>query len=257
MIEFFDSHAHYNDKIFDEDRDVLIDRMYKEGITRIIVAGNNVDTTKTALEIAQKHTHIYATAGLHPQDIKNIDKDIVEIERLSKAPKIVAIGEIGLDYHYGKEDAKEQKFAFIKQIELANKLDLPIVIHSRDAYIDTIDVLKNKVCPNKKGVFHCCQLNRELIKEALNLGFNISFAGSITFKNSKNVKECLELIPLDRLQIETDAPYLSPEPLRGTRNNSINMKITAQKIADLKSVSIEKVAQITYENTFRMFKRIK
>ena len=257
MIEFFDSHAHYNDEQFDNDRDELIEKMYKEGITKIIVAGSNVETSKEAIEIAEKYDFIYATAGIHPQDIENIDKDILEIENLSTHKKVVAIGEIGLDYHYTKDKKEEQKYAFIKQIELANKVNLPIVIHCRDAYIDTIDILKNKILPNKRGVFHCCQLNMELIKDALNLGFNISFAGPVTFKNSKNVKECIDLIPLDRLQIETDAPYLSPEPLRGTRNNSINMKLTAQKIADLKQISLEELAKITYENTLRMFEKIK
>lgn len=257
MIEFFDSHAHYNDEQFDNDRDELIEKMYKEGITKIIVAGSNVETSKEAIEIAEKYDFIYATAGIHPQDIENIDKDILEIENLSTHKKVVAIGEIGLDYHYTKDKKEEQKYAFIKQIELANKVNLPIVIHCRDAYIDTIDILKNKILPNKRGVFHCCQLNMELIKDALNLGFNISFAGPVTFKNSKNVKECLDLIPLDRLQIETDAPYLSPEPLRGTRNNSINMKLTAQKTADLKQISLEELAKITYENTLRMFEKIK
>ena len=257
MIEFFDSHAHYNDEQFENDRDELIEKMYKEGITKIIVAGSNVETSKEAIEIAEKYDFIYATAGIHPQDIENIDKDILEIENLSTHKKVVAIGEIGLDYHYTKDNKEEQKYAFIKQIELANKVNLPIVIHCRDAYIDTIDILKNKILPNKRGVFHCCQLNMELIKDALNLGFNISFAGPVTFKNSKNVKECIDLIPLDRLQIETDAPYLSPEPLRGTRNNSINMKLTAQKIADLKQISLEELAKITYENTLRMFEKIK
>ena len=257
MIEFFDSHAHYNDEQFDNDRDELIEKMYKDGITKIIVAGSNVETSKEAIKIAEKYDFIYATAGIHPQDIENIDKDILEIENLSTHKKVVAIGEIGLDYHYTKDKKEEQKYAFIKQIELANKVNLPIVIHCRDAYIDTIDILKNKILPNKRGVFHCCQLNMELIKDALNLGFNISFAGPVTFKNSKNVKECIDLIPLDRLQIETDAPYLSPEPLRGTRNNSINMKLTAQKIADLKQISLEELAKITYENTLRMFEKIK
>ena len=256
MIEFFDSHAHYNDEQFDGDRDELIEKMYKEGITKIIVAGSNVETSKQAIEIAEKYDFIYATTGIHPQDIENLEIDLGEIEKLSSHKKVVAIGEIGLDYHYTKENKEEQKQAFIKQIELANRVDLPIVIHCREAYIDTIDILKNVVLPNKRGVFHCCQLNMELIKDALSLGFNISFAGPVTFKNSKNVKECLDLIPLNRLQIETDAPYLSPEPLRGTRNNSINMKLTAQKIADLKCVSLEELAKVTYENTLRMFEKI-
>lgn len=257
MIEFFDSHAHYNDEQYNIDRDELIKKMYNEGITKIIIAGNSIETTKSAIAIAEKYAHIYATVGIHPYDIKNIDKDLLEVEELSKHSKVVAIGEIGLDYYYTKENKEEQKEAFIKQIKLADKLGLPIVIHSRDAYMDTIDILKNVACPSKKGVFHCCQLNMELIKDALSLGFNISFAGPVTFKNSKNVKECLDLIPLDKLQIETDAPYLSPEPFRGTRNNSINMKITAQKIADIKEVSLETIANVTYKNTLRMFEKIR
>ena len=257
MVEFFDSHAHYNDEQFDNDRDELIEKMYKEGITKIIVAGSNVDTSKEAIEIAEKYDFIYATVGIHPQDIGNVDKDLIQIEKLSSHKKVVAIGEIGLDYYYTKDNKEEQKDAFIKQIELANKVNLPIVIHCRDAYMDTINILKNIISPNKSGVFHCCQLNMELIKEALKLGFNISFAGPVTFKNSKNVKECLDLIPLNRLQIETDAPYLSPEPFRGTRNNSINMKLTAQKIADLKEISLEELAKVTYENTLRIFENVK
>lgn len=257
MIEFFDSHAHYNDEQYNNDRDELIKKMYNEGITKIIIAGNSIETTKSAIAIAEKYAHIYATVGIHPYDIKNIDKDLLEVEELSKHSKVVAIGEIGLDYYYTKENKEEQKEAFIKQIKLADKLGLPIVIHSRDAYMDTMDILKNVACPSKKGVFHCCQLNMELIKDALSLGFNISFAGPVTFKNSKNVKECLDLIPLDKLQIETDAPYLSPEPFRGTRNNSINMKITAQKIADIKEVSLETIANVTYKNTLRMFEKIR
>ncbi len=257
MIEFFDSHAHYNDQQYDNDRDELIKKMYNEGITKIIVAGNNVETTKSAIALAEKYEHIYATAGIHPDDIENISSDLVEIEKLAKHPKVVAIGEIGLDYYHTKDNKDKQKEAFAKQIEIANRLELPIVIHSRDAHIDTVSVLKDIISPIKKGVFHCCQLNMELIKEALALGFNISFAGPVTFKNSKNVKECLDLIPLDRLQIETDAPYLSPEPYRGTRNNSINMKITAQKIADMKEISLEKLAKATYENTLRVFEKIK
>ena len=257
MMEFFDSHAHYNDEQFDNDRDELIEKMYKEGITKIIVAGSNVDTSKEAIEIAEKYDFIYATVGIHPQDIGNVDKDLIQIEKLSSHKKVVAIGEIGLDYYYTKDNKEEQKDAFIKQIELANKVNLPIVIHCRDAYMDTINILKNIISPNKSGVFHCCQLNMELIKEALKLGFNISFAGPVTFKNSKNVKECLDLIPLNRLQIETDAPYLSPEPFRGTRNNSINMKLTAQKIADLKEISLEELAKVTYENTLRIFENVK
>lgn len=182
------------------------------------------------------------------------EQTIEEIEKLAKNnKKVVAIGEIGLDYYWNKENKEEQKQWFQKQIELANQLSLPIVIHSRDASIDTISILQ-KQGVKQKGVFHCCQLNQELIKEALKLEFYISFAGPITYKNSKNVAEIIPMVPLDKLLIETDSPYLAPEPLRGTRNNSINVKRVAQKIAQVKGISIEEVAKSTYENTKRIFK---
>ena len=165
----------------------------------------------------------------------------------------MAIGEIGLDYYWNKENKEIQKKIFIDQISLANKYNLPIVIHTRDAMQDTIDILKNKINVNKKGIFHCCPQNRELIKEALNLGFYISFAGPITFKNSKNAEDVVKMVPIDKLLIETDSPYLSPEPNRGKRNNSSNVKYIAQKIADFKAMSIEEIAKSTYENANKIF----
>ena len=252
-MELFDSHAHYNDEQYDEDRDELIKEIFEAGITKIINVGYNVKSSKTSIELAEKYKFIYATVGIHPDDIENIDTDLLEIEILSKHSKVIAIGEIGLDYHWNKENKQKQIEAFAKQIELANKLDLPIVIHSRDAYVDTINVLKSMVDSNKKGVFHCCPLNAELVKDALELGYNISFAGSITFKNAKNADEIIKLVPMDRLQIETDSPYLSPDPFRGKRNDSTRIKYIAQKIADANGISLEEVAKRTYENTLRMF----
>ena len=170
----------------------------------------------------------------------------------NKCKKIVAIGEIGLDYYWNKENKELQKKAFIKQIELANKLELPIVIHSRDASVDTIDIIKNNIV-NKRGIFHCCQLNQEMVKQAINLGYYISFAGPITFKNSKNAKEVVDLVPMDKILIETDSPYLSPEPNRGKRNDSRNVKYVAEKIAEFKNMSLEEIARITYENAMKIF----
>lgn len=256
-MEFFDSHVHYNDEAFDEDRKELIDRTFKEGITKIIVAGCDICTTKSAIKLAEEYEYIYATSGLHPQDAEDIEKSIEELRILSRHPKVVAIGEIGLDYHWNSDNKEIQKETFKRQIIMANEENLPIVIHSRDAYMDTLDVLKKQAMPVKKGVFHCCQLNIELVKEALKLGFNISFAGPITFKNSKNADEIIKIVPIERLQIETDAPYLSPEPFRGTRNNSINVKLVAEKIAKVKNIPLEEVAKITYQNTLRMFEKIK
>lgn len=183
----------------------------------------------------------------------NIKEEIKELEQLCKTnKKVVAIGEIGLDYYWNKENKDLQKQWFEAQIKLANDLDLPIVIHSRDASQDTISILEqNKV--KQKGIFHCCQLNQELVKGALRLGFYVSFAGPITYKNSKNAEEIIKMVPMDKILIETDSPYLAPEPLRGTRNNSINVKLIAQKIAQIKSISLEEVAKATYKNTKNVF----
>ncbi len=164
----------------------------------------------------------------------------------------MAIGEIGLDYYWNKENKDIQKHVFIEQIKIANEMNLPIVIHTREAVNDTLEILKQNTV-NKKGVFHCCPLNRELVKEALKLGFYISFAGPVTFKNSKNANEIIELVPQDKILIETDSPYLSPEPHRGKRNDPRNVKYIAQKIAEVKQIPIEEIAKLTYENTCRIF----
>ena len=196
--------------------------------------------------------------GIHPNEIENtkedIDKSILQIEDLAKInKKIVAIGEIGLDYYWEKDRKELQRYSFIEQIKLANKLGLPIVIHSRDAIMDTIDILKNDVKLNKRGILHCCQLNKDLVKTGLEEGLYISFAGAITFKSSKNADEIIKMVPDDRILIETDCPYLSPEPHRGQRNDSRNIKYTAQKIADVKQKSLEEIAKITYENARKIY----
>lgn len=258
-MEFFDSHSHYNDEKFDEDRKQLIEETYNSGITKFVCAGYDIESSKKAIELSKKYEFIYSICGISPNDIpqsseelwKSID-EISNIVSQNNSKKIVAIGEIGLDYYWNKENKELQKQAFIKQIELANKLELPIVIHSRDASVDTIQVLRENPV-NKKGIFHCCQLNQELVRQALELGFYISFAGPITFKNSKNAKEVVNLVPIEKILIETDSPYLSPEPNRGKRNDSRNVKFVAQKIAEFKDLTIEEVAKSTYENAMNIF----
>jgi TatD DNase family protein len=259
IMEFFDSHSHYNDEKFDKDREEIIKSVYKEGITKILCAGYNIKSSIDGLDIAKKHDYIYSSVGISPNDINDVTKLGMEIaackiEELANEPKVVAIGEIGLDYYWNQDNKDIQKEVFIKQIELANKLNLPIIIHTREAWQDTIDILKNQIQAINKGVFHCCPLNMELMKEALKLDYYISFAGPITFKNSKNAEEIINLVPLEKTVIETDAPYLSPEPQRGTRNDSRNLKYIADKIAKVKNVSIEEVSKITYENTKKLFK---
>ena len=228
----------------------------------MINAGYSLESSKYALEIAKKYDWIYTISGISPNDIPDtedlIEKQLQELTDFINAErqfnKIVAIGEIGLDYYWEKEEEKRllQRKAFIKQRDLANKLNLPIVIHTREAVMDTLQILKEHEVI-KKGVFHCCPLNRELVKEALKLGFYISFAGPITFKNSKNAAEIIEMVPLDRILIETDSPYLSPEPNRGKRNDSRNVKYVAEKIANVKQMSLEDIAKITYENASKIF----
>ena len=253
-MELFDSHAHYNDEKFQEDREKVLSQIYKSGVTKIVNAGYNLESSKQAIEIANKHEFIYATVGISPNDIEDYKEEhLKEIEKLAQNKKVVAIGEIGLDYYWNKENKNLQKEVFISQIKIANKLNLPIVIHTREAIYDTLEILKNNSC-NKKGVFHCCPFNVDLVREGLKLGFYISFAGPTTFKNSKNASEIINMVPLDKMLIETDSPYLSPEPLRGKRNDSRNVIYIAQKIAEIKQISIEAVAKETYKNTEQIFK---
>ncbi len=277
-MELFDNHAHYNDEKFNEDRDEIIKKIYKSGVTKFMCAGYSLESSKKALEIAENYDFIYTTAGISPNDIPGniqdddlegkseqeiqelftksiqiVDNELQEIENLAKNKKVVAIGEIGLDYYWNKNNKEIQKQVFIKQIELANKLNMPIVIHTREAIMDTMDILKNVKPTIKPGVFHCCPLNVELVKEALKLGFYISFAGPVTFKNSKNAREIVEMVPFDKILIETDSPYLAPEPVRGTRNDSRNVRYIAEKIAEFKNVDVEYVANASYKNAVKVF----
>lgn len=278
-MELFDTHAHYNDEKFDNDRKQIIQDIYNSNVTMLVNAGYSVESSIKAIEIAKDYDWMFNIVGVSPNDIAEsideIDKQISNIEELVKKDKnivkdvesdtakslnivnnnrkIVAIGEIGLDYYWNKENKNLQRYAFIKQIELANKYNLPIVIHTREAVDDTIDILKNKIEATKKGIFHCCPLNRELVKQGLKMGFYISFAGPVTFKNSKNANEIIQMVPLDKMVIETDSPYLAPEPHRGTRNDSRNVRYIAEKIANVKEISLEDIAKITYKNAMKIF----
>lgn len=226
-----------------------------------------MESSKQAIQIANKHNFVYATVGISPNDIPGAQEEAIkqnkfetefykqleELQQLAKQSKVVAIGEIGLDYHWNKENKKQQKQAFVEQIQLANQLNLPIVIHTREAIFDTLEILKNEKPAINKGIFHCCPLNIDLIKEGLKLGFYISFAGPITFNNAKCANEAIEQVPLDKILIETDSPYLAPEPVRGTTNNSGNVKYMAEKIAEVKGISVEEIAKATYQNAEKIF----
>ena len=254
----FDSHSHLNDEKFEKDRQEVIDNIIKSGVTNFITAGYSVESSNKAVNLSNDYDFIYATAGISPNDLPQDENDLwKQIQKIKQIAqnnkKVVAIGEIGLDYYWNKDNKDIQKEAFIKQINIANELDLPIVIHTRDAVMDTIEILKENVVKNK-GIFHCCPQNKELIKEGLKLGFYISFAGPITFKNSKNADEIIKLVPNDKILIETDSPYLAPEPVRGTRNIPSNVKYIAQKIAEVKGISFQDIVDITERNTKKILK---
>lgn len=257
-MKLFDSHSHLNDEKFNDDRKQVISQIINSGVSNFITAGYDLESSKHAVDMANEYEFIYATVGISPNDIpqeeEKLWKQLDEIKQLAENnKKVIAIGEIGLDYYWNKENEELQKKAFIEQIKIANDLNLPIVIHTRDAVMDTLKILKENEVKNK-GVFHCCPQNRELIKEGLKLGFYISFAGPITFKSSKNAEEMINLVPNDKLLIETDSPYLAPEPVRGTRNTPANVKFVAQKIADAKGLDVEKVAEFTNNNAYTLFK---
>ena len=258
---FIDAHSHYNDEQFDEDRNDIILKNNEDGINKIVCAGYDVESSIKAIEIASKYDFLYATVGISPNDVpeslEEVDNKIKEIENLingENANKIIAVGEIGLDYHWNTENKEIQKMMFKRQIELANKYELPIQIHTREATIDTIQMLKD-VPVIKKGMFHCCPLNQELIKEALKLDFYISFAGPITFKNTKNAEDIIKMIPINRIFTETDSPYLAPEPNRGKRNNPGNVKYVAEKIAEYKQISVAKLNDNINNNFFELYRK--
>ena len=248
---YIDTHCHLSLEDYD-DIDLVVKENREAGIDKIIISGYSRDTIKESLEIIDKYSDVYATIGYHPSEADiTTDEDISLLEKQIQNKKVVGIGEIGLDYHYDT-DKEIQKQAFIKQIELANKYNLPITIHTREAVMDTIQILKEHPV-KQKGVFHCCPFNRELVKEALKLGFYISFAGVCTFKNS-NAEEIAKMVPNDKFTIETDSPYLSPVPNRGKRNDSRNLQYIVDKLSEFKGLSKEEIARLSYNNTINLYK---
>lgn len=256
-MEFFDTHAHYDDNKYDEDRKDIIEKIYNAGVTKCINVGCDLETSKNSIKIAQKYEYIYAMCGIHPEALPQTEdelwKDISEIKKLVlENKKIVAIGEIGLDYYWKSDNKELQIKAFEKQIELANELKLPIAIHTRDAVDDTIGVIRKNTIENS-GVIHCCPFNFELVKHGLDAGLYIAFGGTSTFKNSKNAQKIVQMVPQEKMLIETDSPYLAPDPVRGTRNDSSNLKYVVQKIAEYRNVEPEQIAKITYLNACNLF----
>lgn len=250
----FDSHAHLDDERFDEDREQVIEACITNGVSTILNASADIKSSYESVKLAEKYDFIYAAVGVHPHSAEEMnDKFLEEIVSLAKNNKVVAIGEIGLDYYYDNSPRDIQKIWFIKQIEAAKKLNLPIIVHDRDAHEDTLKIIKEaaKCCT---GVLHCYSGSVEMAKELINLDFYISFTGAITFKNAKKSIEVIKYIPEDRLLIETDCPYLTPEPFRGKRNFPGHVKYVAQKIAEIRKLPFEHVAKVTSENAKRLFR---
>lgn len=249
----FDTHAHFDDPQFDSDRDEVIKSLADDGVTRVMNIGANMETSKKAIEIANKYDFIYATVGVHPCDTYDMtDGDIERLRIMAKNnPKVRAIGEIGLDYHFDDTKPDIQKEWFIKQLHLAKELNMPVVIHDRDSKGDAIEILKREGISN--GVMHCFSGSAETARELVKMGFMISFTGVLTFKNARRAVEACRSIPIERLMIETDCPYMAPEPHRGERNYSGYVKYVARKMAEIKGLSYEETARITMENGLRFY----
>ncbi len=254
----FDTHAHYSNSRFDADRHGLLMSMKENGIGNIVEVGASVQSTAAAVELSQKYNFIYAAAGIHPQETADTsEKDIEWLKSLASLEKVIAIGEIGLDYHHDEPERPIQKKWFIHQLEIAKETGLPVIIHSRDAAEDTLNIMKTFYPANTdktNGVVHCFSYSLEIAKIYLSMGFYLGIGGVVTYKNSKKLIDVVCKAPLDRIVLETDAPYLTPEPYRGGRNSSLYLKYIVEKIAELKGITQQEVINRTEENAKKLYR---
>jgi len=251
----FDSHAHYDDERFDDDRFSIIRKVHQSGVTYILNASSNVASAIESISLAQEYEFVYAAVGVHPHHVGEINEHTFNfIADFATKPKVVAIGEIGLDYYYDTYPREEQKYWFARQINLARDLKLPVIVHDRDAHMDVMNIVKAEKAKEVGGVFHCYSGSVEMAKELLKLNFHISVGGSATFKKADRLAEVIRFIPLESLLIETDCPYMTPEPFRGQRNDSSYVRLVAEKIAEIKGTSFEEIAGITMQNAKRLFR---
>lgn len=249
-----DSHVHLDDKRFNKDRDNLIKGLKDDGIEMVINIGADLQTSIASVSLAEKYDNVYAVVGVHPHSAKEVDDSTIEIlKSFASRKKVLAIGEIGLDFHYDNSPRDVQKKWFIEQLKLAKEVDLPVVIHTREAMQETFDILKEAQDGTLRGVLHCYSGSVEMALEYIKLGFYISIAGPVTFNNSRVLKEVVKAIPLDKLLVETDCPYLTPEPNRGKRNEPAYVKYVAGEIAEIKGISFEELAKATNNNTKELF----
>ena len=253
-MNIFDTHAHYDDKAFDKDRKDLLMALPEQGITRVVNIGASLDSCRRTIMLAEKYDYIYAALGVHPGETAELNE--TEFERLKEMclqKKCVAVGEIGLDYYWDEPDRETQKKWFARQLDLAREIHLPVVIHSRDAAKDTVDIMKAEKAADIGGVIHCYSYTKEMAKIFLNMGFYFGIGGVLTFKNAKKLKETVEYLPMERIVLETDCPYLAPVPYRGERNSSLNLPYIISALAEIKGISEEEVRKVTWENGMRLY----
>ena len=258
MIPIFDTHAHYDDEAFDEDREELLARLPQEGIAKVVDVGASLNSCKKVVELMEQYDYIYGAIGIHPNETAELEEDKARfgwVEETCKHEKCVAVGEIGLDYYWDEPDREIQKKWFLRQLDLAREVKLPVIIHSRDAAKDTVDLMTEAKAEEIGGVIHCYSYTKETARTFLQMGFYIGIGGVLTFKNAKKLKEAAEYIPMDRIVLETDCPYLAPVPFRGKRNCSLYIPYVVRELAQIKGVSEEEVrkqAWINAHNLYRM-----
>lgn len=255
----FETHAHYDDRQFDEDRDAVIRAVHEKGVHPIVNIGASIESTKTTLELAHKYDFVYAAVGVHPDEVEELnDETFLWLTKQTKDVRCVAVGEIGLDYHWHEQEKhrKLQRYWFAKQLELAKSAGLPVVIHSRDAAADTMQVMRENHAEEIPGIIHCYSYSKEMALEFVKMGYCIGVGGVVTFKNAKKLAETVEAVPMERIVLETDCPYMAPDPYRGTRNDSGNIPYVIAKIAQIKGIAPEEVERITEENAYRLFSNI-
>lgn len=254
--KIFETHAHYEDAKFDADREALLASLPEHDIEYVINVGSSLDTTKKSIELAKQYAFIFAAVGVHPSDVPELNEEnFSEVEQAADFEKTVAIGEIGLDYYWDKEPEvqKMQRFWFRQQLALAEEKELPVIIHSRDAAEDTMRILKERPMRKRPGVIHCYSYSVEMAREFLKMGYDIGIGGVLTFKNAKKLKDVVAEIPLERILLETDCPYMAPEPYRGKRNSSLYIPYVVDKIAEIKNIPTEEVLEVTNGNARRLF----
>lgn len=259
----FETHAHYDDEAFDVDRGTLLEQLVQKGIGKVINVGASIKTTEQSLALAEQYDHVFAAVGVHPSDIDDLNEEsFAWLAEQTAREKVVAVGEIGLDYYWDKEPEvqKSQRNWFLRQLALAEECRLPVIIHSRDAAADTMQILKEWTAgmmeeerKDKRGVIHCYSYSPEMAQEFVKMGFYIGVGGVLTFKNAKKLKETVAALPLERILLETDCPYMAPEPYRGKRNDSSYLHYVVEKMAEIKGISAEEVERVTWENAMRLF----